>query len=167
MLGENGKIRYLKRLFGVAVGKVWKSFPDGVKFGFEVSQRPKVVASLFYSSDARPRAIGDRIIVIPTKMILVVKPEFFSLSKGKQLKILMHEAGHMGYSRHDEGFNSLMRERGGVSTLSQMGGGGFKAQVKQGSRYITLKSFSNIKEARSYLRSVRDSGDVRPLRIQY
>ncbi|MFA6135544.1 MAG: hypothetical protein WC869_16140, partial [Phycisphaerae bacterium] len=65
----------------------------------------------------------------------------------EQWKIYVHEACHLGYPRHDQGFRDLCREKGGTQSENALTDPGVKAQKKMGSRYVTQQTFTDERKA--------------------
>jgi len=60
--------------------------------------------------------------------------------------LLRHEVLHLGYPRHDWAFRSLAQEKGIPLTGSTVEGGSVKVQIKQGARYVTVKTYESTEK---------------------
>lgn len=92
---------------------------------------------------------------------LIVTPELQLLDDDSIEKVLIHEAVHIGYPRHDASFRAVVKECGGVFTGSALEDG-YKIRVERKdpgkARYVVAKEFDDEKEAVAWGRAEARSG---------
>ena len=133
---------------------------DKIEFKYEINDKPETYAQLSYLT--YPKTIDRSLIIVPKKITLSLKPSFFKLPSHMQKQVLLHEVGHIGYPFHNEQFRKLMKEIGGYTSLSEMLNLGYKVQIKEGSRYKTIKTFKTLEEARAFAKQHVDKyGKIR------
>ena len=135
------------RMFKEAARKVWRN-SDFVEQAVSLShEEPKgdVLASLAYAGNVR--AIGDSLIVRSKHYTLRIADALLAKDETTIMKIMIHEAVHLGYPRHDADFRRLVREHGGAVSESATGDDSIKVQMKKGSRFETIKTFDDEHEA--------------------
>lgn len=145
---------------------IWQDSPMIDKIDINVKiRKQKRMMSLGYS--AKPIAIGSSLVRVPLKMSLYISEEAMKLDKPHFHQLLMHESIHMGYPLHDIGFRSVARKYNIPMTVSQSEGGGYRVQVKKGSRYSTVKSFPSLESAKEFAHELLKSKKYGRIRVQY
>jgi hypothetical protein len=141
-------------MFKEAGNKMWAS-GEQVTSLVTLSQEEPTAGTL--ASLARPtgrlRAVGNIIIRPAAKYVLRVSDRLLGMGTDHVRKIMIHEAGHLGYDGHGTDFRSIVTRNGGA--LSETGlqdGDAFHIQRKEGSRFKTIKSFENEQAARIWVR---------------
>jgi predicted SprT family Zn-dependent metalloprotease len=139
-------------------------FIDKAIINVEVKKQD-IFACLAYRG--RPRAIGGTLCQIPSEMTLRVSPEALRLPESQFRGILRHEAIHIGYPRHDRDFRELAAQCGApLSGSMATTDGGYKVQMKKGSRYTTVRTTPSLDEAKEYAKHLQKASRVR-VRIVY
>ncbi len=137
-----------------AIYHTWGGHPVLSEINITVEEDPdsRILAKLV--TTAHGKAYGDSLYIIPRNVKLVISPRFYSLSDETQFKTLIHEAGHLGYSRHDKGFFGLMDAKGGIYTESHGLSEGFQLQGKpindKAGGYQAIKTFKSREELKEY-----------------
>jgi hypothetical protein len=108
--------------------------------------REEVLAGLVYVGN--PMAYGTHLIKFPREVMLLVADSLMSKPDDKIEQVLIHEACHIGYRRHDTAFREVCRAAGGVvSSAGVESDAAINVQRKEGSRFVTIKSFQVEHEA--------------------
>ena len=137
-------------LFRKKSKKIWRNdILNKVNFKFSISNVPKTYASVNWKATAKPKAYGNSLYSVAKDIEVKVKPAFFDLPKKHQKKILIHEIGHIGYPQHNKEFREFVNKFGGTISVNALTKK-YLVQVKEGSRYVTIKEIENFDEAFKY-----------------
>lgn len=121
-------------MFKDALAKVWGDIP---KLAFIVcvgDTQDDVDATLSYDKN-RARAEGRTLLSHASNHVLVVHPSLLGKPVAIVEKFLLHEAIHVGYPEHDEGFELVADEVGTASTANIIEGGLYEVELeKEGAR---------------------------------
>lgn len=101
-----------------------------------------------------PQAIGSSLIRTNKNFTLHVKPSFLTDDRERIIKTIRHEVIHLGHFNHTTEFFKLAREKNATLTNEQEQYSNeppYRAQAKQGSRFVTLKRFNTQEEATAFL----------------
>jgi len=145
---------------------IWENSPmiDKIDIGVEI-RKQKHMMSLGYS--AKPIASGSSLIRVPTKMNLYVSEEAMNLPEPQFRQLLRHESVHMGYPFHDVNFRHVAKKYNIPITFSQSEGGGYRVQIKEGSRYSTVKTLPSMESAKEFAHELLKTKKYGKIRIQY
>lgn len=123
------------RMFRAALVRVWGSVGEKVAFDVEVGATlGDVVATLSYDRN-RARAEGRKLLSHASNHVLVVHPSLFERDPIVVAKYVLHEAIHVGYPEHDEGFEEIAEAVGTASTANIIEGGLYEVELeKEGAR---------------------------------
>src|SRR3990167_1151968 len=138
---------YAFEVFRLATEQVWHNhqFVQPVLVLSDEPPAGDVLASLAYAG--KPMAIGNSILRRAERYILRVSDRLLAMDAEHVRRVMIHEAVHLGYPKHDANFRQLVREHGGTQSESALDNPGVHVQVKQGSRYTTIKTFEDEREA--------------------
>ena len=146
-----------ERRFMAAARRIWgDSTIDQLTFSVRVEAiKDDVLAALSYKPANHSRRATGSILrwAPPDKHFnLILNPRLFDKDDDVVEKIMIHEAVHIGYSRHDANFEQLVKEHGGALTENDALGLGFQVQIKEGARFKMLKRFDDQFEAVAWMR---------------
>lgn len=130
--------------FKEAVALVWGKWPPGLELHLSLEE-PKMqdsLASLAYARNAVGMAVGRHLLRYPREATLRVRDELLVKPPSDIHKILLHEAIHLGYPRHDADFRRVAVEVGAVVSGAGLDTGGkIEVQKKVGARFKTQREF--------------------------
>jgi hypothetical protein len=104
-----------------------------------------ILTSLRYAPPVR--AYGTVLAQRARYYQLVINPALLQRDEDFIRKIMIHEAVHIGYMKHDANFREIVHEHGGAVSESDASGEGIRVQKKEGSRFKTVKTFPSEEEA--------------------
>lgn len=108
------------------------------------------------SEDARPRAEEDHLLRAAKEYWLLISERLLSEPRDVVRQVMIHEALHIGYSSHKEGFRRMAIKYGGTLTEKSTGKDKpFEVQRKNGSRYKTIKTFETERDAKHFIETER------------
>lgn len=169
------------KMFKEAVRTIWKSdtLEKHADFDIKVDNKLKTLAALVYlvlpRDRRRKRAIGDSLIMIPTKKFtLVINEKLLKLPVEQIRKIVIHEAVHIGHPNHDADFERVVRKyHGAVSENDATSDGKIYLMVQPAprKRYVQVEpksesTFTDIEVARKAMRKHFDEHKL-PVRLSY
>jgi len=102
-----------------------------------------------------PKAINNHILFMGKHYTLYVSPQILQKPRKDVLATIRHEVIHIGYMRHTKDFFDMCKKYDACLTgesyrnkhLSM-----YQAQVKKGSRYVTIKRFDDEQESFIWLK---------------
>jgi len=137
-------------LFKQAVRKVWTNGDELIRRAeFQLGGQPdsKVLAAVMFPRNARIRAIDNTVVRFAPTYELRVSDRLLEKPKPYIEGIMVHEAIHVGYPRHDADFKKLARRHNAPLTETQAETPGYQVQRKEGSRFKTVRVFEDEQEA--------------------
>ncbi len=148
------------QIFKKVSREIWGPIVDKqlkLKFSSEQPASKGVLADLSYMlrGPERDRATGDRMLTVPNDptFTLRVADALLEKSATQIRRVMIHEAGHLGYPRHNKKFNDLMEKYGGAKTERDAEtGGNVAVQLKVGRRYQTVAEFPTMREAVAFFK---------------
>jgi len=148
-------IEQIRAGFEKALVDVWGA-KQAARLTVEVAEAPaiSVLAALAYHP---PRggnyAIGDSLVRIASSYMLKVSPELLAQDDDLVRKVLLHEALHVGYPRHDEHFEYMARKVGTYASEHGMRTGGeyvIELQLEKGARFRPVHATLDKYEAQAF-----------------
>lgn len=128
-------LSFFREGFRRALIAVWGE--DGELISFEVVTEPppadKAPAALRYDT-ADASAEGRVLKTFASFHTLAISDSLTTYTQSVVEKVLLHEAIHVGYPRHDRHFERIAAEVGTASTLAAMLGNGFVVEIQRGAK---------------------------------
>lgn len=125
----------------------------------KILEKDDVFAALVFRRDPPPRAMvgggkGLLIRAAPERLYsLVLAPKLLSQDDDTIAKVLIHEAGHIGFANHGEDFNKLVLAQGGVVSGSALEEG-YKIKIERKDpgerRYKVVREFDDAATATAW-----------------
>jgi len=111
-------------------------------------------AAMSIGGAKRPRAIGNTMIFMTKKHTLYIAPRTLNYNRAKLLALIRHEVIHLGHPLHNKEFFRLCKQFGAMLTEESYKTNlpPYRAQIKQGSRYKTIKRFDDELKAYNWLK---------------
>lgn len=163
----------VRTMFEEALVEVWGA-SSAAKLSVDVVDVPpksvSVLAALAYASDVPSfRAAGRSLFRWANHYTLKVAPELLDEDRDTVRLVLLHEAIHVGYGKHDARFEAVAKEVGTYSTETAMRTGGLYVVERQaggkGSRFVKVHETTDKWEAVNYARD-KKAGEGR-YRVMY
>lgn len=135
--------------------QVWRNWEVlNERYSFTIDQPTgDVLAALLSArlpSGRRQEAIGNSVLRMAPRYVLMVSTEMFDLTPTERDKVLKHELLHMGYTGHGEDFRRAAVAVGAAISGASVTDGrepGVYAAKKVGARYAVMKRFDTQREA--------------------
>ena len=146
---------------------IWKSsLIDKLSLDVVIRDQ-KYYMSLGYLPSQNPMAFDDTLVRMPSHATLYVSTKLMDKPTVFMMALLRHEAVHLGYPRHDEGFRKVCQLHNIPMTESNYEKGEFEVMRKEGSRYVLLKSFKTFDEANNFATQQAGANPGTRYRIRY
>jgi len=146
-------------IFKSAADEIWG--PETMKqvsLRYSVEELPGVLAGLRHlRHNKRKMAIGQSLIYLPRdkSFTLVLDPKLLEHDREFVRRIMVHEAIHIGYPKHDADFRHLVKKYRGALTetdANEASDKPYQAQKKVGSRFQTVERFETELEAWTFIK---------------
>jgi predicted SprT family Zn-dependent metalloprotease len=151
----------IKIMFRQEVLRIWgEKVNNYLEMEYEMDQDRKTRMAIG-GFKTRPKAIGNSMIYMNKHHTLYVAPHTLKLSPETIRRVVRHEVIHIGYQLHNKEFFEMCQEYGASLTCSSDASNlpPFQAQVKEGSRYKTIRRFDKETEAVIFLKQyIRENG---------
>lgn len=151
------------------VWRNWDSIKDNITIKCELKvEKSNNLASLSWDTRCKQRAMYNGIYRYCREYTLQLSPRFMKLPEDRMIKVLKHEAIHMGYRYHNQDFLELASKVGATSSEASFDTTDILIEVRgDNGRYRTVMTAQTPEDARRLAMGYHFKHPTERVRITY